>query len=975
VSSFASQIQSAPVPADQVAVERGLERWRANGDSSEVEADDPLAHPELRSLLEGVFAGSPYLTNLAMREGDLVRSLMIDDAEVLLERELDTLRRHFPPDMANSAVSASLRKAKRRIALLLGLADLGAVRDLHWVTSNLARFAGIALDAAFGYLLAQSAAKGELTLSDPAQPVLNCGVTILAMGKMGAFELNYSSDIDLIVIYDEERIQYSGKRDLSDHLSRMIRALIQLMQERTGEGYVFRTDLRLRPDPSVSPLAISADAAMIYYETLAQNWERAAMIKARAASGDTALGEEFLEYLGPFIWRRSLDYAAIADIQSIKRQIHASKGHGQIAVAGHDIKVGRGGIREIEFFAQTQQLIAGGRDPRLRVPGTLAAIDTLVETGRVEDAVRDDLRNAYIFLRQTEHRLQMLDDAQTQKLPESQVGLDRLSAFCGYESFDGFASDLTGHMSRVAEHYAELFAEAPTLAADHGNLVFTGTDDDPGTVKTLKDFGFNSPSGVISAVKSWHAGRHRAMRTTRARQMLTVLIPSILQALSETSSPDNALANFDRFLGRLPTGIQFMSLLHANPELLHLLARIMGTAPALAELLARNAALLDVLLEPSEALAHDHDDLIAHCDRELSKAEDYEGVLDAVRRFANDRRFEIGVGLLTRQLDFDQTGNGLSDVAETVIKSLLPHVESEVARRHGRVPGAGMAVVAMGKLGGRELTFGSDLDLVFVYDDSTDALSSDGTSPLQIGPFFTRLSQRFISAVTALTSEGMLYEVDMRLRPSGNKGAVAVPLSAYAAYMENEAWTWEIMAATRARVLGGPADLCARVNTVLNGIIAQERDTSDLRSAVLDMRGKIHKQHGTQDRWTLKHVRGGLVDLEFLIQYLTLNHAHDTPHIICGHVSEALKGLYKTGLLGTDQFETLSNAYRHLKGAQTLLRLCYSYRFSPEEAAPDFRRLIAESLGCADFEAVSLAIGNAQNDVLAVFEEIVGKTG
>lgn len=975
MSSFASQIVTAPVAADRASVERALERWRSTVPVATGNTDDPLSHQKFRSLLEGVFAGSPYLTNLALREHDLVISLLQTDPDALFDSELDHLGKTVTTDLPNSAVASVLRRAKRRIALLIGLADLGGVRELPWVTGKLAVFAAAALDMAFGYLLSQSATKGDMILADAERPLSGCGVAILAMGKMGAWELNYSSDIDLIVIYDEERIRYTGKRSLSDHLSRLVRSLIQLMQDRTGDGYVFRTDLRLRPDPSVSPLAISAEAAATYYETLAQNWERAAMIKARAAAGDIALGEQFLEELGPFIWRRSLDFAAIADIQSIKRQIHASKGHDTIAVAGHDIKVGRGGIREIEFFAQTQQLIAGGRDPRLRVPGTLAAIDKLVETERVEPQVRDDLHAAYAFLRQTEHRLQMLDDAQTQKLPESDEGLARLSAFCGFATPEEFADTLTRHMRLVSAHYADLFAEAPTLAADHGNLVFTGTDEDPGTIETLKGFGFSSPSGVINSVKSWHAGRHRAMRTTRARQLLTDLIPSILNALSETSSPDNALANFDRFLGRLPTGIQFMSLLHANPELLRLLVRIMGTAPALAELLGRNAALLDVLLEPGDTPAHDHADLVAHCERELSKAEDYEGILDAVRRFANDRRFEIGVGLLTRQMDFDQTGNGLSDVAETVIRALLPHVENEIARRHGRVPGAGMAVIAMGKLGGRELTFGSDLDLVFVYDDSTGERASDGASPMQVGPFFTRLSQRFISAITSLTSEGMLYEVDMRLRPSGNKGAVAVPLSAYTAYMENDAWTWEIMAATRARVIGGPDGLCKRVSSVLQQLISQPRKTSELRSTVLDMRAKIAAQHGTNDIWTIKHVRGGLVDLEFLIQYLTLQHANQSPEIICGHVSEALAGLEKAGYITPETGATLGGAYRKLKGAQTLLRLCYSHRFNPDDASPDFRNLAAETLGCPDFKSVETAVRNAQKDVLEAFEEIVGKAG
>jgi len=972
--SFVELITAAPVAADREAVDRAVERWRKAYEPLAGDHADPLEHDAFRSLLEGVFAGSPYLTNLAVREPDMVTRLLHTSADRLFDEEIAKVRDIDLAAQNNRSISEALRRAKRRIALLLGLVDLGG-GDLFWVTGKLAVFAGVAVDAALGFLLSQAAQKGEFELADPANPTTDCGIAILAMGKMGAFELNYSSDIDLIIVYEPEKIRHLGKRNLSDQLSRMVRSLVQLMQERTGDGYVFRTDLRLRPDPTVSPLAMTTEAALTYYETLAQNWERAAMIKARAAAGDIRLGETFLDELGPFIWRKSLDYAAIADIQSIKRQIHASKGHDSIAVAGHDIKVGRGGIREIEFFAQTQQLIAGGRDPRLRIPGTIPALEALRDTERTDPAVVDDLSRAYVHLRRVEHRLQMLDDSQTQKLPESNEGLLRLARFCGNETVEAFAGELTEHMRTVAAHYADLFAEEPSLAGARGNLVFTGTDDDPGTVETLKELGFSTPSGVISIVKGWHAGRYRAMRTTRARQLLTDLIPSILESLSETSSPDSALVNFDRFLARLPAGIQFMSLLNANRELLDLLARIMGTAPALAEMLGRNAGLLDILLDPGEAAPDDAADMELHCQRELSKAEDYEGVLDAVRRFANDRRFEIGAAMLTGQMDFDRVGDGLTLVAETAVRTLLPSVETEIARRHGRVEGSGMAVIAMGKLGGGELTFGSDLDLVFVYDDSVEAKTSDGASPLQIGPYFTRLSQRFISALTALTSEGLLYEVDMRLRPSGNKGAVAVPLSAYASYMENDAWTWEIMAATRARVIGGPVALQAKVENVLDGIIRRERDTEEIREAVLEMRERIDRQHGTKDVWSLKHVRGGLVDLEFLIQFLTLIHAHKKPEVICGHVTRAIQRLHASGLLNDDDHNRLAAAYRKLKPAQTLLRLCYSHRFDAENASTDFQRLAASALGVAGFAEVELAIRNAQKDVLQTFEMLVGKTG
>ena len=973
---FAEMIQNAPLPADPKASERAWERWRAAWEAATPEGDDatpgPETHAAFRGLLDGVFGCSPYLTALSLKETDIVRDLMVRTPEEVFDAIMEELNRPIGPAPSARTASADLRRAKRRAALLIALADLSGCWQLEQVTTALSRFAGAAVHRALGYLLRQAADKDEIELPESGDPATACGICAIAMGKMGAFELNYSSDIDLIVVYDPERIRYRGNRSVAEFATRTTKALVQLMQERTQEGYVFRTDLRLRPDPSVSPLAVAYENAVTYYETMAQNWERAAMIKARAAAGDIPFGEEFLHDLSPFIWRKSLDFAAIADIQSIKRQIHSSKGHDRIAVAGHDIKVGRGGIREIEFFAQTQQLIAGGRDPRLRVASTVEAIDALVDTDRLEPETAAELKAGYRHLRTIEHRLQMLDDAQTQKLPSEPEALRRLARFSGYEDTETFAEDITGHMRRVAGHYADLFSDEPSLAADQGNLVFTGTDDDPGTMETLKEMGFSSPTSVINSVKSWHSGRYRAMRTTRARQLLTDLAPSILRALSRTSNPDSALAHFDRFLSRLPTGVQFMSLLHANPGLLTFIARIMGTAPALADTLSRNAALLDILLDPDDAPVDDPEAVAAHCERELSMAEDYEGVLDAVRRFANDRKFEVGVGLLNGSLDPEKVGEALSLIADTAIRALLPHVHAEVARRHGKVPGSGMAVIAMGKLGAEELTFGSDLDLVFVYDDRGEAKKSDGAASLQIGPYYSRLSQRFISAVNTLTSEGQLYEIDMRLRPSGNKGTVAVPLSAYSAYMKNDAWTWEIMAATRGRIIAGPDDLQNRLLDVLYDVVLRPRDTEELRLSVLDMRRRIYKQHGTRDMWTIKHVRGGLVDLEFLIQYLILAHASEKPAIVRGHVGAAMDRLHEAGLLTDVQHRDLVAANRVFKATQTLLRLCFHHGFKEESASEDFRHLAAEVIGGGDFDGVKEIIRKAEADVLAAFRDILG---
>jgi glutamate-ammonia-ligase adenylyltransferase len=530
-------------------------------------------------------------------------------------------------------------------------------------------------------------------------------------------------------------------------------------------------------------------------------------------------------------------------------------------------------------------------------------------------------------------------------------------------------------MQRVSAHYADLFADAPSLAAPEGNLVFTGTDDDPGTVRSLDQMGFASPSGVISTVRAWHTGRYRALRTARARQLLTDLVPPILKGLSQTGNPEAAMAHFDRFLSRLPAGVQFLSLLRAHPELLSLLARIMGSAPALAETLSRNVGLVDTLLEPGDSAPDDPEDIREHCERELSRVEepdDHEGILDAVRRFANERKFDIGVGLLGGVLDIERVGQGLTDVAETALRALLPAVERDVATRHGVVPGSGMAVIAMGKLGARELTFGSDLDLIFIYDDRCEAKESDGDRPLATGPYFTRLSQRYISAITTLTTEGRLYEVDMRLRPSGNKGAVAVPLSAYRRYMSEDAWTWEMMAATRARIIAGPGTLCTALRETLDGVIACPRDRDDLRAAVLDMRVRIDAQHGTRDIWAVKHVRGGLVDLEFILQFLILANAEQRPGLATGHVPTALARLGEAGLLPPAVTGELQDAYRVLKGVQTLLRLCYDHRFIEPQASTDFRRLAATTLNRKDFADVRRALEDAEATIYRSFQEIVG---
>lgn len=977
MSSFIDSIIEKPRTDNAEAVARARERLRTlrPGDAADSVADigKALDHAAMGPLLDGIFGNSPYLTALIMRENDIIPALMHNTLETLVDAEMRALLTCWSEASSITQMAAALRRIKRRIAMLIAFGDTSGVWQVEQVTQALSDFADSAVESALKFLLLQAADKGKLTLADPACPTRGMGLFVIAMGKMGAGELNYSSDIDLIVLFDEQTVpQPEGFSD-RELFPKMIRALVQLMQDRTADGYVFRTDLRLRPDPSASPIALSVEAALIYYENLAQNWERAAMIKARVAAGDMEAGSRFLHEIDAFVWRRNLDYEAIADIQSIKRQIHAHKGHDRITVSGHDIKVGRGGIREIEFFAQTQQLISGGRDPRLRTRRTLEALRRLTETERLDAAVADDMVFAYRFLRRIEHRLQMIDDAQTQKLPNTEEGLERLARFSGFDGLPSFAEALTEQLTIVHDHYADLFAEAPSLAADRGNLVFTGTDIDPGTMETLKELGFQSPEGIIDTVKIWHAGRYRATRTTRARQLMNDLVPTLLKAVAETANPDAALRRFDSFLKQLPAGIQFMALLHANPGLLRLLARIMGTAPGMAETLSRKVHLLDCLLVPGEDDLSDIETARQRVEMELSVAEDYEEQLNAVRRFANERKFRIGVEMLEGRAGAHQTGRALSLTADTVLAAMLPRVVHQVAERHGTVDPAGMAVIAMGKLGGQELAFGSDLDLVFVYDDRHAVDASDGRSPLSIGPYFTRVSQRYISAISTLTAEGLLYEVDMRLRPSGNSGAVAVPLSAYADYMRQDAWTWEIMAATRARPIAGPDDLVASVRQVMEQAICRPRDTVDLRGRVRDMRSRIMAHHGTDNIWSVKQVQGGLVDLEFLVQYLILANAEANPSIISGNVATALERLSGAGLLPGVDLTALIKAHADLQGIQSLLRLCFNGQFTEEAASPDFRALAARLSGTDDFDGVRARLVEAQSLISDVYEEIVGR--
>lgn len=961
----------------------GMARWREAVERTEDAAlasfaRDLGADRVGARLLEALFGNSPFLTFAIERDPGFFRDLLEQGPDAVVERVMAELTGEDIRAQDEAGLARALRVAKRRVALAVAVADIGGLWSLEQVTGALSRLAEVALSRASAHLLKAFARRGVFTLRHEDDPERDSGLIILGMGKLGARELNYSSDIDIIVLFDAERVRTSQPTTLQTQFVRLTRGLMRLMDERTADGYVFRTDLRLRPDPGSTPIAISVLAAEHYYESLGQNWERAAMIKVRPVAGDLEAGARFVDGLRPYVWRKNLDFAAIQDVHSIKRQINAHRGGEAIAVGGHNVKLGRGGIREIEFFAQTQQLIWGGKEPRLRTNGTVPALRALVEVERVTPEAMEELVAAYRFLRRLEHRLQMIDDKQTHVVPEDEEELRRVAVFMGHADREAFARDLLFHLRRVERHYAALFEDEPDLSlgsVEGGNLVFTGGEPDPDTLRTLERLGFKSPQAVDGAVRGWHHGRYRATRSTRARELLTEMMPRLLQSLGATAAPDVAFARFDAFLERLPSGVQLFAMIHANPHLLELMAEIMGGAPRLADHLAHHPQVLESVLsgdffeEPPAP-----EDLDLELDRLLTQARSFEEVLDITRRWAADRRFQVGVQCLQDHLATGRAGLALGNIADTALGRLLPRVEDEFATRHGRLPGMGMVIVAMGKLGGREMTPTSDLDLIFVYDTPDLGARSDGERPLPATQYFARFSQRMINAVTARTAEGGLYEVDMRLRPSGKAGPIASTLEAFTRYHHEQAWTWEHMALTRARVVAGPGELRRKVEAVIRDTLTRPRDSDRLLCDVASMRSRMEQEHGTDVIWEIKHLRGGLVDVEFIAQYLSLRHAHDHPEILSTNTRQTLENLKKTSLLPREDADRLLSALNLWHSLQGMLRLTVDGRFHEEredDVSGGLRSALTRRCGARDFAALKDEVRETAAAVQEIFDALI----
>ncbi|MBP7001041.1 bifunctional [glutamine synthetase] adenylyltransferase/[glutamine synthetase]-adenylyl-L-tyrosine phosphorylase [Amaricoccus sp.] len=910
-AALADRVSRAPIPHDPAQA----------AEAAALFAD---VAPAARELLAATAGCSPYLGGLMRRDPDWLRAALAAPPEETLAALLAAAD---PADPARS-----LREGKRRVALLAALADLGGAWDLDAVTGALTAFADRAVATALTAALTAEIARGKLPGVTEADLADAAGLFVLAMGKMGAAELNYSSDIDLIVLFDETRHDDDAYADIRRGFVRVTQKLVKLLSENTADGYVFRTDLRLRPDPSVTPVCIATDPAERYYESMGRTWERAAFIKARPCAGAIDAGWSFLDRLRPFVWRRHLDYAAIQDAHDMRLRIRAHKGlGGPIRVPGHDLKLGAGGIREIEFFTQTRQLITGGRDPSLRSRRTLDALDALTGKGWVERPVRDALTAAYVEHRTLEHRLQMLDDAQTHRMPKTEEELARLADFCGAPDRAAFAEALRARLTEVHALTEPFFtqeraaAPAPDLAAI-----------------------FADPEAAAARMADWR--RYPAMRSERARSIFKRIEPELLTRLKGAAQPDAALIALDAFLARLPAGVQVFSLFEANPPLLDLLVDIAGSTPELARHLGRNAGILDAVIgadfyKPLRGA----DELRAELTESLAAVPDYERALDRARVWMKERQFRIGVHLLRGLAEADEAAAAYSAVAEATVAALLPRVEAEFARRHGPAPGAGAAVVAMGKLGSREMTVSSDLDLLVLYDAPPDA-QSEGSRPLAAPVYFARLTQSLIAALTSPMAEGVLYKVDMRLRPSGRQGPVAVSLASFRRYQAEEAWTWEHLALTRARVVAGPADLGARVAEAIAGTLARPHDAAKVLADARDMRRRLAEAHAeaAANPWEVKLGPGRMMDIELLAQ---------TGALLAGLVGvrrprQMLDRLARSGWLPRDDAARLAAQLDRLASLQQLGRLAADHTIDPSEAGAGLVRLVLATTEAPDLAAL-----------------------
>lgn len=880
-------------------------------------------------------AHSPFLAHQLDRFPAIGESLAAHD----LARALDLAAGAG----GGSAVAAALRRVRSAHALALGVADLAGWMSLEDVTGALSDLADRTIARAIAAAFAERV-PGE----EPR------GFAAIALGKLGGGELNYSSDVDLIFLYDPATLPRKPREEAGQAAVRLAQRVTELLQQRTEDGYAFRVDLRLRPSPEVTPIALPVDAAISYYESAALPWERAAFIRARFSAGDETLGSYFLDAIHPFVWRRSLDFGAIGEIQSISRLIRDHYAQGQAFGPGFDLKRGRGGIREVEFFIQIHQLIHGGRDPSLRAPATLAAIAALAKAERIDAEETGALAAAYRALRTIEHRLQMVDDRQTHSLPPGEAALDNVARLHGLGDGAALLDFLRPHTERVSALYDR-------LGEGGGERL---PRDAAGLEAKLAASGFPDPPAARARIEDWRAGKARSLRTPAAREAFEAMLPVLVAAFAGADDPMRAMNRFGDLVERVPSGVNLYRLLEARPALTQQLGAILSHAPALAEQLGRRPELLDGLVDASVfAPPPPVPALAAEFARAGRPDETYEMMLDRVRRQVNERRFALGAQLVTGGTDPIAVGHGYARVAEAAIVALADGAVSAFEAAHGCVPGSELLILGLGRLGGGLLTHASDLDLVYLFSGTHEA-ESDGPKPLRATDYFNRLAPRVTAALSVPTAAGPLYEVDTRLRPSGRDGLLAVSVPSFETYQRESAWTFEHMALTRARPLYGSAEARAALEALIGELLRLPRDAARVREDALRMRAEIARHKPPAGALDVKLGEGGLVDLEFAVQVLQLT----TGVGLTPDFEAALAALAAEGAIGPD----IPEANRLLTRMLVTLRLVAPRADEPAAAS---RALVARLCGLGGWEELLDAQRAARQTISRLWRRVAGVEG
>ncbi len=882
--------------------------------------------PRIVDALARARAESPFLAMALGREDDLAADLeagYLPPFDLLLQIADD------------QPVSRALRLARRRISILVAIGDLAGLLDLTAVTRALSDFADRALDLAIRTAIEER--------TPGAEPV---GFAAIALGKQGSHELNYSSDIDPILLFDPATLPRRSREDAQEAAIRIGKRVVELLQARDGDGYVLRVDLRLRPSPEATPLALPVDAAIGYYESQALPWERAAFIRARAAAGDVALGRHFLDTIRPFVWRRALDFGAIGEIRGISRRIRDHHAQGQAFGPGFDLKRGRGGIREVEFFAQIHQLIHGGRDPALRAPATRDALSALAGAGWIGADEAAAMADSYTIMRTIEHRVQMIDDRQTHRLPTGPA-LDGVARLHGLPDGGALLDLLRPHVVATGRIYDSIEpGDGDGLSHDAARLA-----------EQLAAAGFADTTGAVQRIEQWRAGPYAALRSPAALQALEAVLPGLIDALGTAPDPHAAILRLDAMLARLPSAINFLRLLEARPALARLLGAILSHAEPLADALGRRAELLDGLIDATALEAVGSIDALA---AEMGEGADYQARLDHVRKVVGEKRFALGAQIVAGVSDPLDVSAGYARVAEAAIRVLAEATVAEFALKHGRVPDSELVVLALGRMGGGALTHASDLDLIYLFTGDF-AAESDGEKRLGAVLYYNRLAQRLTGALSVATASGPLYEVDTRLRPSGTQGPLAVSLDGFARYQRESAWTWEHMALTRARPVFGSASARAETIRVIEAVLNGDRPERDLIADGAKMRADMAAHKPPAGPLDAKLSPGGLVDLEFATHLAQLTHRTGFDP----NLGRAIDALIAAGLAPPD-----------MRACHDLLtRLIVTLRLVAPDAQvpePTTQALVARAVGLPDWPATLAAFDRTRQEVMEFWAAVGG---